>query len=545
MKKLIITVIFVFALFLSIFAQNAQTPYQKKQFELAKKYFQIFYGYQMTMSESVFFEELAEGKEVRDFLLGLGILSYAMEHSEAQVEYVLAQMEKEYKAAEKLKNETDFRLEKEAKDLKAKKEYENTDVGAIRKNVKSDFEKWNQRGEFEKECDYEKRLERMSQMVFDSICIKQILHRVNTNLYFKKKQLLRYNLLDEYFTLFFEINNIEYQSNINVPIDQAEDFKNDFNDINFKVDDYDLVYVGNRLCPTFLTIIYPNNAKFRGKPKYKFPVTHTNATEITLPFDSLEIDNKYLNGYVFKLSEAKVIAKQRELERQRLDSLELASFNNQLDSIYNDYNNRLLQNPYNRTKATLKDYANIDSFTDKDSRKYEFNRRVSNMKLEFERLNEQFETMHKYEYNKNGKLFDNKAQFDKFYIQDDSTYLSEVEKRTKINYLKSKSGIIEAMDFQKENKPTIVSEFISSYTGYYTDYAQKNAERNEILSFIKKNENKTYFPQIIDFVIEKNIGLNKEWNKNGHFFENKTEFYKAFISENYKNILKVKKKNKK
>ena len=158
MKKLIVTVIFVIALSLFSFAQNAQTPYQKKQFELAKKYFQIFYGYQMTMSESVFFEQIAEGKEVRDFLLGLGILSYAMEHSEAQVEYVLAQMEKEYEAAEKLKNETDFRLEKEAKDLKAKKDYKNTDVEAIRKNVKSKFEKWNTKGEFEKESYYIERL---------------------------------------------------------------------------------------------------------------------------------------------------------------------------------------------------------------------------------------------------------------------------------------------------------------------------------------------------------------------------------------------------
>lgn len=306
MKKLIVTVIFVIALSLFSFAQNAQTPYQKKQFELAKKYFQIFYGYQMTMSESVFFEQIAEGKEVRDFLLGLGILSYAMEHSEAQVEYVLAQMEKEYEAAEKLKNETDFRLEKEAKDLKAKKDYKNTDVEAIRKNVKSKFEKWNTKGEFEKESYYIERLKNESQTVFDSICMEQIKARVDTISDSFHSEILLYNSEDEFFPLKFEFNNIEWQCNLNVPIAQAENFKKNFYDINFEIDEYDWVYVGDRLCPTLLTTKYPNSAKFQWTPKYKLPVTLSNTqTEITLPFDSLEIVNKYLDGYVFKLSEAK------------------------------------------------------------------------------------------------------------------------------------------------------------------------------------------------------------------------------------------------
>ena len=46
----------------------------------------------------------------------------------------------------------------------------------------------------------------------------------------------------------------------------------------------------------------------------------------------------------------------------------------------------------------------------------------------------------------------------------------------------------------------------------------------------------------MDFVIETNNGLNKEWSKNGKFFESKAEFYDAYISSDYKKILKANKK---
>ena len=550
MKMLVVT-IFSLTLSLSIFAQNAPTPYQKKQLELAKKYFQILYGYQMTMADAVFFEQLAEGKDVRDFLLGLGFINYMATHSEAQCESLFTQMEKEYKAAEKLKNATDLKLEEEAKERAAQKEkdaedraaqeaYENLDAVVIRKGIKSEFEKWNAKGEFEKENDYISRLEHQSQTVFDSICLKHILLRESyISIYFANKR-LSYNAEDEFFTFLFEYNNIECKSIIKVPIAQAENFKNDFKDINLYFDDYDWVYVENNLFPTFWTTAYPPNAKFRDKPKYSSSITpvtkQTETTEITEPFDNLGIDNKYLKGYIFKLSEAK-----------RMDSLKLASLNSKLDSIYNGYNNKLLQNPYNRAKTKLNYYSPITVYTDntykhKTNRQYEFDRQVSNMKSEFDRFNESFNTTHRNEYKNNGKLFGSIAEFDSFYIQDDYTYYAEVEKRTKLNYLKEKSRFIETMDFQNEDKPTAASAILSSYTGSYTDYAKINAERNEILSFINKNEKKVYYSQILDYVIEKNIGLNKEWNKNGYLFESKKEFYNAFISGSYKNILKEKKK---
>jgi len=59
---------------------------------------------------------------------------------------------------------------------------------------------------------------------------------------------------------------------------------------------------------------------------------------------------------------------------------------------------------------------------------------------------------------------------------------------------------------------------------------------------INECKNKSYYPQVMDLVIETNKGLNKEWSKNGQYFQSKTEFYEVFLSDNYKQIVKEKKK---
>ena len=78
----------------------------------------------------------------------------------------------------------------------------------------------------------------------------------------------------------------------------------------------------------------------------------------------------------------------------------------------------------------------------------------------------------------------------------------------------------------------------SNYTGNFTDYSKSQS----ILSAISKNHNKVYYSQLLDFVIETNKGLNKEWSKNGKYFDSKSDFYNAFLSDNYQQILKENKK---
>ena len=82
-KKLFsLIIIMLLSGFSVLSAQEIQpTPYQKKQLELSKKYFQILYGYKMSMLDEAFYEEISQGKDVKEFLFGLGFVVYAADHS--------------------------------------------------------------------------------------------------------------------------------------------------------------------------------------------------------------------------------------------------------------------------------------------------------------------------------------------------------------------------------------------------------------------------------------------------------------------------------
>jgi hypothetical protein len=105
------------------------------------------------------------------------------------------------------------------------------------------------------------------------------------------------------------------------------------------------------------------------------------------------------------------------------------------------------------------------------------------------------------------------------------------------------------MDFLKEKKESAgyaigrgLLEIATNSNISAKDYTTENEIRKNILSIITNCQNKPYYNQVIDIVIETNKNLNKEWAKNGQYFENKAEFYTAYLSEDYKKILKDKKK---
>ena len=49
-------------------------------------------------------------------------------------------------------------------------------------------------------------------------------------------------------------------------------------------------------------------------------------------------------------------------------------------------------------------------------------------------------------------------------------------------------------------------------------------------------------PQLIEIMVSKNKKMSEEWEENGKYFNNVVEFYEAYISDDYKSILKSKKK---
>jgi hypothetical protein len=153
------------------------------------------------------------------------------------------------------------------------------------------------------------------------------------------------------------------------------------------------------------------------------------------------------------------------------------------------------------------------------------------------------------------QFFSTREEFVQYYSQGNVILQVEIAKHKEkqeqekiLNYLKDNSKFIESMDFQKEKKESVGSTLGRGLLGAATgttlserDYTDENKTRVSILSVINYSNDKSYYPQLIDLVIETNKSLNKEWTRNGQYYSSKTEFYGAYISYNYKQILKDKK----
>lgn len=596
MKKLqtLCIIIMLFCVsFKGVYAQE-KTAYQKKIVVITQKYFNILSGNNRKLSvyDQMTLDLMTQGEDPSSFLLGIGIMGYAAKHSEVEVRRISTQIKNELKQAESLKTVVDFKREKNAKEqqkaAQAKKEreenerelkaqqdtYEKTDVGSIKQEIKSAFEKWNLKGEFEKEIDYKERLKTQSQESFSQICIDQIQGKIqNNNLDDElEKELSIYNSEKEFFTVSFKINGVEWQNKINISIANAEEFKNNWSHLRFKIDDYDWCFIEKSLCPT-LIILHNGDPEFDNHP-YEFHLSLKNQSEITYFFNDLEIANTYLKDSVFKYSKAKSIAEKHAIEKQRLDSLDLVPYYKKLDSIFMDYNRQLLQNPYNATRKIIGDYSRMVS---KGNKEDNFNSSFYSLKSNFEKINNNIERElrsrdpaeycrvyylvnpnqkekadKKYldckchyqvrlnfdlkfissnlndcncrdnDYQENGKFFINKDEFDSFYDKGNDVLQAESTIRWYKTQI-SKIVPVDLKDVKNNNGPN----------------ERMNAQM--ILSKIASYKDKPYYSKFIDFIIETNKAINKEWSKKGEFFENKVEFYEAYISGNYKQILKLKK----
>ncbi|MDR3327579.1 MAG: hypothetical protein LBT04_05565 [Prevotellaceae bacterium] len=534
-----------------VYAQQQKTAYEKKISEITQKYFEILYGYNKRLSvyEQLQLDAITNGDDAKEFILGIGILGYAANHTTDEVKRMATQIENDLKAAEKLKTSVDFQREKELKALQAQKELEKSDYGSIQKSIKTDFQSWNQKGEFEKQTDYEERLKTQSQETFVSTCIKNIKKKVENfgrYDYPLKKELLKYDSENESFSILFKFNGKEWQNNLKIPITDAEGFKSKWSNLEWQKDEYDWCVIENSLFPTTVTLQY--NAI-----KYTFKLPLQNQTEISYPFNDLEIENMYLKGYVFKYSDAKAMDLKIAREKFIADSLETMSYNNKLETALQDYNNQLLVNPHNIEKTVIFEYEKVKAGKDKEN---SHQSSLNSLKRNFENINNNLERNFTHAYSDVKQLFQTKEEFEQFYAQGKDILQEEIAKRTEkqekekvLNYLQANSKFIELMDFQKEKSESVGSALGRGLLGVATstnvssiDYSNENKAREQILSLINNTKDKAYYPQVIDLVVETNKKLNKEYAKSGEYFENKVKFYESFLSANYKDILKEKKK---
>lgn len=211
--------------------------------------------------------------------------------------------------------------------------------------IKGDFEKWNDRREFEKSADYDKRLQEYSKAVFDSICYSDISYEIKHNNW--KMRLDTYDADKEEFPIICDFgNNIIARIRYKVPYDMAKEFKQNFNHNEFygkgqmwealrRCDNFVYVTVPDRpdeneLCPS--TILFSLTPYIRwdnrgiGTVRGDFfnnadsiKVTFTSkAKPVAVRFNDLGLDNKYLANYVyvFKKGDNDIYSKKEQNEKE-------------------------------------------------------------------------------------------------------------------------------------------------------------------------------------------------------------------------------------
>ena len=211
--------------------------------------------------------------------------------------------------------------------------------------IERDFEKWNDRREFEKSADYDKRLQEYSKAVFDSICYSVISSEIKYNNW--EMRLDTYDADKEEFPIICDFgDNIIARIRYKVPYDMAKEFKQNFNHNEFygkgqmwealrRCDNF--VYVTepdrpeyNYLCPS--TILFSLTPYIRwdnrgiGTVRGDFfhnadsiKVTFTSkAKPVAVRFNDLGLDNKYLANYVyvFKKGDNDIYSKKEQKEKE-------------------------------------------------------------------------------------------------------------------------------------------------------------------------------------------------------------------------------------
>jgi len=526
-KNIYVSILLFFLVINSINAQQ-QTTYQKKILEIEKKYVKKMLIGQGKWSQRSEAELFYANAEYLNAVLAIGLMG-APQYIEG--------FKNEMKQAEKLKTSSDFQREKEEKLKKEKKEneikqqkkedaFERTDIGIIKKNIKTAFEKWNQKGEFEKQTDYENRLQNQSQNAFDQICIEQIKSEINNKDYYLNKELLPYNADNEFFNVKFKINNLEWLSKINIPIANAENFKNNWLDLERTINNYDWCFVENTLCPTVITLSDENS-------KYQFTLSLQNQKEITYSFEDLDIENQYLNNYIFNFNDVRKIEIKIAQDKLAKDSMLIKSYNDKLETYFQNLNNELLTNKYNIDKMVILEYDKITN-NKVENAEDNYEESMELLTTNYNSINSRLKIAFDIAYDKVNQLFETKEEFEKYYIQGKEGLLTEIEKRKEkeeeekiINYFNFNLIFLESMDF-KPSDPT-------------KDFTNEKKIRKNILSMINESKKKSYYSRILDFIFEKNKDLNKKWNKDSEYFSNKAELYEAYITDNYKQILKEKK----
>jgi len=540
-----------------------KTPYEQKIEDLQVKYLHKIGLPQSDINEFLWYD-IEKQEEMFSFI----IIAFADAFSKSEFKNML----KEFEDAEKLKNDLDFQKEKE-------KEFLNSDYGKMFLSIKNEFQNWMKKEEFEKDLSYQNRLKAQSKKMFEKICISNIKdevsgYNVNSDL---KKNLSSYDTERGAFDIYFEMNDLKWESQLKINIEKAPVFKKNWSFYDAYANIYDWCLVDNILLPKKIIIHYKNE-------QYELIMPLDNQKEITLKFDDFDLSNPNLTGYIFNYSDARLI-------HQRLCS----QYKDSITIVLNSYNRKLLANPYNVSKQKISRYKSFNCEGDLevnykscvDSIQKEYEKLNMSVELELKKqdpqkycntyyiinsaqksisdslyiecrcdfqdrldfdttyINKKIESckcrskLYNYKYTKD--LFSSKSEFDSYYNKGPLI----VEKEIVIRYFNYISPEITKLKFKNalKKKSGLGKNILNEVTGIEVPEKTKKEETTiYYINQIDKYKHKPYYDEVISIVIENNNKCNKYWGKHGVYFNNKSDFYNAYISGEYRKHLRRGKK---
>lgn len=134
------------------------------------------------------------------------------------------------------------------------------------------------------------------------------------------------------------------------------------------------------------------------------------------------------------------------------------------------------------------------------------------------------------QYQKYSNLFANINEFNERYdaASRDDDFVSEISKRQ------------EAKDKLLRYEVYIQQKASNTKLQGMSDWSKE--ECRIIMSYLKEFYNTYYYTDAVDILFKENLKIKQEYEKNGEFFSDREEFFQAYISSEYKSILKNKKK---
>lgn len=530
MKKIIL-------LFIAIVISSvafSQTAYEKKCAQIFKKYWNLFYpGHSVSNFEmnSIGVYEKAKG------LLQIGALNYAMQTGK-NVDAIFNQMEKEYAAARTLmtpSEKANFMVEEERK----------SNFGKVKWEAVLKFVKWSAKGEFEKTVEHETRLMDSARIVFDEIMYREIYAFVDDNYWHFNYG--SYNADAESLDVKFEdkikenrlTHSIEKcNTDIAKKLREGQD-----DDSQLQYDENSLLTDGKDFCPTKFTI----TSRY-GEWTFDNRDFGIDLNVVKVQYDKLHLKDfssgyavldKYMKGHIFdynmfaaKNRERDSIARREQEIRdsiarreqeirdsiaRREQEIAIEQYNDKLSQALIRANDELKANKYNIKGYQIKDPDGEFVIAENSEKLY--NQKMDYLKIRKERIDSFINSEYQLAKEENGYLYSSDNEFDSFYCQGEAAFKTETEARLEFHKVKKEL---------EKNRQSIAS------ANYQKDI--------NMIAWVNNLKDKPYYDYVINFIINNNAGLNKEYTKNGSYFSSEEDFYEAFTSGNYKDILKSNKR---